>query len=689
MNRCRARLVAVLAAALTCVAAAPEGPPDLSTLFPEQAPIVVEGSGVARLSLPAEVLDACRSDLSDLRVLDREGREVPFVVDSGPAAAGRFEIGSSLTPEILAVDRRRVDRESGPPLWQERYDLAPPAEPPEGGRWVLVFEVRRASFVSRVDVAVFLADGGRTELVAGASIFRLRNPLRERLEVELPEIPAGTLSVTLVGEDGPHLEPVIRLESSRELPPGDLAGVALTETGRRRLEGRTEIELARPRGVVPDVVVFASSTAAFNRRVEVWDEGPGAADEALGVATVYRLSTLATVEGLSVPVAAARGDRLRLIIDDGDSPPLEDLTVRAVVRRPALLFALPEGPPSEPSGMLLFGGGRAFRPRYDLEGLADVDEGPLGGLTAALIDPARLATARLGAPVSNPSFDSTPALAFAQRPGAELDPGEFSHRRGVSVQPSTEGLSRLELDPEDTAVLRPDLADLRIVDSASRQWAYLVEARGTSETRALRVSAATPRDGVSRYTFDLPASPVVIDRVVLDVREPFFDRGFELESAAGEEESGTVTVARGRLIRRANDPRPVTITFAPTRVHTLALRIENGDDAPLQIDEVDGRFPLPEVFFAAPAGEYELLLGNPDAVAPRYELERIRGVVLAVESATSSAGPLSVNPDFRPGSRFFDREGLLTIAMWAVVAILVVVLTVLTLRLARTERKNT
>jgi hypothetical protein len=689
VNRLRTRLAAVLGAAVTCAAAAPETPPDLSTLFPEQAPIVVEGTGIARLSLPAEVLDACRSDLSDLRVLDREGREVPFVVDSGPAPDERFEVGESLTPEILAVDRRRIDRESGPPLWQERFDLAVRAEPPEGGRRVLVFEVGRASFVRRVDVFSVAADGGRSELVAGASIFRLRDPLRERLEVELPEVPSGTLSVTLAGEDGPHLEPVIRLESSRELAAGDLAGVPLVETGRRRLEGRTEIELARPRGVVPDVIVIASSTAAFNRRLEIWDEGPAAADPVLGVGTVFRLSTLATVEGLSVPVAPARGDRLRVIIEDGDSPPLGDLEVRAVVRRPALLFALPEGPPSEQSGRLLFGGGRAFRPRYDLEGLADADEGSLGELTAALIDPARLASARLGAAVPNPRFDDTPVLAFAQRPGAEIEPGDFSHRRSLSVQPSTEGLSRLELDPEDTAVLRADLADLRIIDSASRQWAYLLEARGTSETRVLPVSAETPEDGVSRYTLTLPASPAVVDRVVLDVREPFFDREFELVSTAEDAEERTVTVARGRLIRRANDPRPVTITFAPWRVDTLALRIEDGDDAPLRIEEVEARFPLPEVFFAAPAGEYELLLGNPDAVAPRYELERIRGVVLAVESATASVGRLSLNPDFRPGSRLFDREGLLMIAMWAAVAALVIILTTLTLRLARSERDHT
>ena len=44
---------------------------------------------LVRLDLPAEVLAACRADLSDLRVFDAAGREVPFVIESGVAGALR------------------------------------------------------------------------------------------------------------------------------------------------------------------------------------------------------------------------------------------------------------------------------------------------------------------------------------------------------------------------------------------------------------------------------------------------------------------------------------------------------------------------------------------------------------------------------------------------------------------------
>ncbi|HSO23433.1 MAG TPA: hypothetical protein VLT81_11015 [Chondromyces sp.] len=686
MSRQACGPIAIALAALAVAAAGAEAPRDLATLFPQQAPIFVDGGGIARLVLPAEVLGACRADLSDLRVFDREGREVAYLVDSGRAPEQRLEATEALTPELLAVDRRRIDRESGPPLWQERFEIALPAAAPASGSWTLVLETRRPSFVRRVDVAQIGADGSRTGLVDGGSLFRLQAPLRERLEVALPETAAGRLRVTLAGEDGPYLETVLRLESTRLMAGAERASVRLEELGRRRADGRTVVELERPRGLVPDLLVLDAATPAFSRRAEVWDHGAGASDARLGEGLVFRLRTFATVEETSLPVAPAHGDRLLVIVDDGDSPPLEGLVVSAVVRRPALLFALPEGPSGEPAGVLRYGGGRAFRPRYDLAGLAAAfGPGTPGAAAEALIDPQRLAVAHLGPARANPAFDAAPALAFAQRAGAALDRAPFSHRRQLAVAPSPEGLSRLVLLPEDAALLRPDLADLRIVDPDSRQWAYLLEDEAEVETRELPVGERRTEAGVSSYRLELPVVPAVLARLVIEVREPFFDRAFWLEASLdGDQE--TTTLARGRLVRRIGDPRPLTVELPQTAVHALDLRIEDGDDAALVLGRVSARFPLAAVFFAAPEGAYELLLGHPDAAPPRYELARVRDVVLAVASTEAAAGPLTANPDFEPGFGSARRGALLQAALWAAIAVLVVFLTALTLRLARQER---
>ena len=56
-------------------------PTGLRPLFPSRADIYVESSRLSRLELPAEVLAACRADLSDLRILETDGEQVPYLID--------------------------------------------------------------------------------------------------------------------------------------------------------------------------------------------------------------------------------------------------------------------------------------------------------------------------------------------------------------------------------------------------------------------------------------------------------------------------------------------------------------------------------------------------------------------------------------------------------------------------------
>ena len=71
-------LTVVFLAGVT-VAAAEAG--ELAKLFPYQAPLSADRSGLHRVELPPEVLQHCRADLSDLRVFDVRGRLVRTLVD--------------------------------------------------------------------------------------------------------------------------------------------------------------------------------------------------------------------------------------------------------------------------------------------------------------------------------------------------------------------------------------------------------------------------------------------------------------------------------------------------------------------------------------------------------------------------------------------------------------------------------
>jgi hypothetical protein len=338
--------------------------------------------------------------------------------------------------------------------------------------------------------------------------------------------------------------------------------------------------------------------------------------------------------------------------------------------------------------MLRFGGGRAFRPHYDLVGLPPRDrpaEGETARIAERLYDPTLLQTALLGEIQPNTHFDPAPALEFAMRPGAEIESRLFSHRRRLTAQPSIEGLCSLRLRPEDLAGAQPDLADVRIVDGDSRQWAYVLENHAALETEELAVTSLDTKDGRTRYRFALPITPATIDQLVLETPTPFFDRAYVLTAGLDENSKQTVTLAAGRMERRIGDPRPVTIGLAESRLYSLELEIVDGDDSPLEFSRATSRFPIPELFFAAPAGSYDLLLGNREAAPPRYELARVRQVVLAVEGSAVDAGPLEDNPGFRPGARLATREGFLQVLLWVVVIAVVAFLSLLTLRLARQE----
>jgi len=121
-------LVALLGLAVVPARAEERADADLRRLFPEQADVfVAPPGGLSRLKVPAGVLAACRPDLSDLRLFDRRGREVPYVIDTGPEARTRVEVKETAEAAILDVQREEIRREQGPPRQRESYTLTAPA----------------------------------------------------------------------------------------------------------------------------------------------------------------------------------------------------------------------------------------------------------------------------------------------------------------------------------------------------------------------------------------------------------------------------------------------------------------------------------------------------------------------------------------------------------------------------------
>jgi hypothetical protein len=693
-------------------------PAEVASLFPLRgavrfiAPSPGETQPLVRLPLPVEVLAQSRADLSDLRLLDEAGHEVPFLLEASPRTAGRAgaEVRAILEarPRLLGMAQNTIDPDDAPPLRRERYDLeAPPSgdDTTADGPWSLVVDSALVTFVRSIDLAErpAAASGDSTQpLLSGGSLFRLGDG-RELRRYALPPLPPGSsLVVEIEGEDGSYLVPSFRYERSRRVSGGATADRSSSSTARAMLElleiveqrqeqGETVLELDREAGIVPQSLVFETTTAAFRRPVEVRDLGAGGDGRRLGAGVIFRVPAAGeTIESLRVDLLPAVGTRLEVRFADGDSPPLAIGGVFAEIASPALLFA----PPAGAAGVTLHcGGGRARRPRYDLAGL--LPELPAAGtaarIGAALLDPRRATPATLDPLEPNPRHVAGPVLAAAMRPGAELDERVYSHQRRLSAPSSETGLARLELRPEDLALARADLADLRVADPQSRQWPYLLRAGAGTELVELDV-AATTEQGRTRLRLSPQASPLELRGLELEVATPFFDRPYLLEAELPED-GGTVPLSRGELRRHGRDGgdgADPAVGFSPRRVVRLILTIEDGSEQPLEVRGASAVATRHELLFPAPAGEYRLLLGFPAAEAPVYDLTRAREVVLALEPATVESGPLEPNPAASAVARWGRGDAPVRLLVWGAIVLAVAVLTVLTLRLAgRREDEGT
>jgi len=668
---------------------------DPTRLFPHEAEVLASTPGLVRLPLRPDVLARARPDLSDLRLFDEEGLELPFFVDRG-----RDEWPSDVSPRIplALLDVRERDAQRLDPTSFQELRVAAPPSPPEGALWSLELDAPAERFVRQV--VVHWEDASGVVELARGSVFRIPRPARARLRIALPSMPEATPEARLViavhGE-GPLLSPTVHVIGERVVLPPDVLTVPLEIESTTREGTRTVVELARPVGLVPERLRVSTSERSFVRAVEVADLRPGRDPTSLGRGELFRLTEV-DEEELAISLARASGDRLRVTIEDGDTASLRDLVFAAEIRRPALVFE------HRPGTRVVFGGGRARPRQHDLEALVgtSLGEGVLEG---------PLAEATLGEVRDNPRFDGRPALGFA-RPGVAVELAPFAAFADLAVRGATEGASRFEPSAGLLAYARGDLADLRIVDADGNACPYVLSPAETRFEHALVVAAPTTTARKSVHVLSLEPGPLPVVRVSIDPDEPYVSRAFVLfgVDARGERRR----LARGTLSRGPEDDAPIAIEvearverpsrasrprpFSRSRFRaaedpsfdsgdrarfvSLELEVEDGDDRPLTLRDARAEIATRTVFLAAPDGSYRVLVGNAEAETPRYELEDAIDLVLAVRSVVAELGEARDNPAHEPPA-FWKRVDVTSFLVWGVLIVAVIVLGVVTLRLAR------
>ncbi len=240
--------------------------------------------------------------------------------------------------------------------------------------------------------------------------------------------------------------------------------------------------------------------------------------------------------------------------------------------------------------------------------------------------------------------------------------------------------------PLDAAVLahssgglQGDFGDLRVVDSASRQVAYLLDRR--AEPLVLSLPPAAPAgDTVARlapntsvYRLTLPYAALPPARLVLRTSARVFDREVRVlvEPAPGERRKRDAVRTVASATWRSADPdvaaAALTLDLPTLATAEVLLAVFEGDNAPLPLAPAELLLPSWHVRLFRGAGEIRVLYGKGRLARPRYDLALLTRSVLGSPALDASLSP--EREETPP-----DPEVLRPAGFWALMVVAVVVL---------------
>jgi hypothetical protein len=354
---------------------------------------------------------------------------------------------------------------------------------------------------------------------------------------------------------------------------------------------------------------------------------------------------------------------LLVLIRNEDSPPISIDTVRADRRLVRLTFFANQ--PGQYS--LLSGNTQSVAPRYDLSALS----GKLKNAAATDVVPSALAP--------NPKYKPPEALAAVMLSGAKIDLPKWKFRKLLPL--TQNGVQQVELDPELLARSQRDQRDIRIV-RGEYQLPFVFQRTSLSRPVSLSATAANDpkKPAFSRWSVKVPQPGMPITRLVCTSSSPLFHRQIRLWEEVTDERGDKFASELGRATweQTPNSPkRDLTIDLnARPKSDTLFLETDNGDNPAIELREFRGFYPVTHLVFKAtpdPAQPVWLYYGNPEAVAPHYDLTLVTGELLKAERSSITMGAeenLAPKPSFAAQT----LTGSTRYIFWGALALVVIVL---------------
>ena len=615
--------------------------------------IDVPATGLVQINLPLETSNIARPDLSDLRIIDSNEKEIPFLMDQPMPRSESSVLVKDFRAEIVFAETRLLIT-TGSDSTIAGVVLETPAS---------------ANFIKAARVEGSNDQKDWRMLTSGVPLFRTGNGAAN-LRVAFPE---GRWQFLRIVVDDDRTPPV-PWTGARFIVAGSPAPtepVSVTIKSRDENPGMTRlgIDLGAANLRIASIRI-STSEPVFTRTVTVAAPELSAQnlqEDILSSAVLYRVDLNGRVEANELPIdTQIFGRELVLLIDNGDSPPLLVSEVRADRRITHLIFfAATPGAYS-----LLSGNSQCETPRYDLSHLGDQ------------LRRAGTTQGQVSLPAQTVSYIAAANLPQNFATGAKIDVASWKFRKPIQI--AKPGAQQIELDPDILARAAPDFRDLRVV-SENAQLPYLIECTSIERTIPFNTETANDpkRPTLSRWQLKLPQAALPLRRVSCASTSALFERTFrfweELTDERGDQYSRELAQSTWRRVPNQPAGQLAASFAAPPKTDTVLMETDNGDNPPIELHDFRGYYPATRIIFASSKSQsIGLYYGNEEANAPRYDAKLIAAQLLRSERTPAALGAQESLKSERVAETL---TGSARYIFWGVLGIVVIALLVLISRL--------
>jgi hypothetical protein len=620
--------------------------------------IDVPATGLVRVNVPPETLNAARPDLADVRIADSAGRELPYLIDR-PMPRRESVLRSQELRTALEPTATRITLTTGTRSVLKGVTF----ETPPGVEFIKAVSVEGshdgATWLQlATDKPIFRMAGGATNPSVSFS-----DGVWEFLRLTIDDSRTAAVPFTgvllQVAETNAPAEPFSLTIKTRDESSGvtrlsvDLGAMNLTV-------GSLGIETTDPLFLRPVTIAVP----------ELADDN--ISEQTLCVGSVYRVDFNGKVESqVEIPIdSQIHGRELILLIGNGDSPPLVINAVHGSRRVTNLLFFAREAGRYQ----LLSGNSQCAAPRYDLSELDNQLK------NAGAIEE------RAGPLIANAGYKQPDNLGTLPLTGATIDVAAWKFRKAIQL--SKPGAQQVELDPDVLVRAALDQRDLRIVVD-DRQLPFLLERPSIS--RSLPLASVSANDlkkpRLSRWSLKLPQAGIPITRITCAVDSALFQREMRLWEEATDDRGDKFPRELGHATWK-RVPGETTREFAihldvVPKSDVLLLETDNGDNPAIQLHDFRGHYPVSRIVFKTASDSTQAMwiyYGNPDAASPHYDVALVADQLFRAERAPATLGRQE-NMHSKTERMIQTLSGSSLYVFWGVLGVVVVALLFLISRL--------